>query len=69
MHVKYIRYTFFLANFNNFKVLFSFYLTVVGRLPTRLLSITLNVNDFINIYTTRPKLKFFFCIMLDIIDI
>ena len=29
-------------------------------LTTRPEGITLNDNDFINIYTTRPKLKFFF---------
>ena len=38
-------------------------------LTTRPEGITLNVNDFIKIYTTRPKLKNFFGIMQDIIDI
>ena len=38
-------------------------------LTTRPEGITLNINDFIKIYTTRPKLKIFFGIMQDIIDI
>ena len=40
-----------------------------GILTTRPEGITLNVKDFRNVNTTRQKLKNFFGIMQDIIDI